>query len=102
MDTVSEHEMCITMALHGGIGIIHADFPTPADQANEVSKVKRHKQGFILSPKCIRPDDSVLDLFEIKQKFGFTGTPVTDSGKVGGKLLGWLKEFFYIEISLRI
>uniref|UniRef100_A0A914ZCA3 Inosine-5'-monophosphate dehydrogenase n=1 Tax=Panagrolaimus superbus TaxID=310955 RepID=A0A914ZCA3_9BILA len=92
MDTVTEHEMAITMAchlqLHGGIGIIHANFPTPADQANEVSKVKRYKQGFIISPQCIKSDDSVLDLFEIKQKFGFTGTPVTDTGKVGGKLLG--------------
>lgn len=25
---------------------------------------------------------------EIKAKFGFTGTPVTDTGKAGGKLLG--------------
>jgi len=88
MDTVTEHEMAIVMALHGGIGIIHANFPTPQDQANEVSKVKRYKQGFITCPQCIKPDDTVLDLLAIKQQYGFTGTPVTDTGKVGGKLLG--------------
>uniref|UniRef100_A0A7E4ZRP2 Inosine-5'-monophosphate dehydrogenase n=1 Tax=Panagrellus redivivus TaxID=6233 RepID=A0A7E4ZRP2_PANRE len=88
MDTVTEHEMAITMALHGGIGIIHANFPTPADQAAEVLKVKRYKQGFINFPQCIKPDDTVLDLMAIKSLYGFTGTPVTDTGKVGGKLLG--------------
>ena len=85
-DIISEHKVCITMALHGGIGIIHANFSTPADQANEVSEVKRHKQGFILSPQCIRPDDSILELKRRKYKLG--GIPVTQNGKVRGKLLG--------------
>ncbi|KHN78150.1 Inosine-5'-monophosphate dehydrogenase [Toxocara canis] len=88
MDTVTESEMAIAMALHGGIGIIHANFATIQDQAREVSKVKRYKQGFITSPQCIKETDTVKDLMLIKQKFGFTGTPVTATGQVGGKLLG--------------
>uniref|UniRef100_A0AC34QA56 Inosine-5'-monophosphate dehydrogenase n=1 Tax=Panagrolaimus sp. JU765 TaxID=591449 RepID=A0AC34QA56_9BILA len=109
MDTVTEHEMAITMALHGGIGIIHANFPTIKEQAKEVSKVKRYKQGFITSPVCIKPDAFVMDLLEIKAKNGFTGTPVTDTGKVGGKLLGlvtsrdidFLKENKYKTTTIR-
>uniref|UniRef100_F1KRU6 Inosine-5'-monophosphate dehydrogenase n=1 Tax=Ascaris suum TaxID=6253 RepID=F1KRU6_ASCSU len=88
MDTVTESEMAIAMALHGGIGIIHANFATIQDQANEVSKVKRYKQGFITNPQCIKDTDTVKDLMLIKQKYGFTGTPVTATGQVGGKLLG--------------
>ena len=71
--------------LHGGIGIIHANFATVEEQAAEVSKVKRYKQGFITNPQCIKPTDTVRDLMLIKAKYGFTGTPVTDTGVVGGK-----------------
>ncbi|KAK0403753.1 hypothetical protein QR680_017107 [Steinernema hermaphroditum] len=88
MDTVTESEMAIAMALHGGIGIIHGNFPSFGEQAKEVSKVKRYKQGFISNPHCIRETDTVRDLIAIKAKFGFTGTPVTSTGAVGGKLLG--------------
>ncbi|KAI6176158.1 Inosine-5'-monophosphate dehydrogenase [Aphelenchoides bicaudatus] len=88
MDTVTETEMAIGLALHGGIGIIHANFSTIKEQADEVLKVKRYKQGFISNPQCIKPTDSVKDLIQIKNKYGFTGTPVTETGKVNGKLLG--------------
>ncbi|TKR80307.1 hypothetical protein L596_014396 [Steinernema carpocapsae] len=88
MDTVTESEMAIAMALHGGIGIIHANFPSFAKQAAEVSKVKRYKQGFISNPHCIKETDTVRDLIGIKAMYGFTGTPVTSTGTVGGKLLG--------------
>uniref|UniRef100_A0A1I8EI30 Inosine-5'-monophosphate dehydrogenase n=1 Tax=Wuchereria bancrofti TaxID=6293 RepID=A0A1I8EI30_WUCBA len=88
MDTVTECEMAIAMALHGGIGIIHANFASVEDQAEEVIKVKRYKQGFITHPHCIKETDTVLDLMRIKLKYGFTGTPVTSTGHVGGQLIG--------------
>ncbi|VDK67967.1 unnamed protein product [Litomosoides sigmodontis] len=88
MDTVTECEMAIAMALHGGIGIIHANFASLEEQVEEVIKVKHYKQGFITHPHCIKETDTILDLMRIKVKYGFTGTPVTSTGQVGGKLLG--------------
>ncbi|KAI6193968.1 IMP dehydrogenase [Aphelenchoides besseyi] len=88
MDTVTESEMAIGMALHGGIGIVHANFATLDEQSEEVRKVKRYKPGFITNPQCIGPEDTVHTLIQIKNKHGFTGTPVTSDETCSFKLLG--------------
>jgi IMP dehydrogenase len=87
LDTVTEHDMAIQMALYGGIGIIHNNC-TPEDQADMVKKVKKYESGFILDPTCLSIDNTIQDVVDIKQKRGFSGIPITENGHMGSKLLG--------------
>ncbi|KAM7209355.1 IMP dehydrogenase/GMP reductase [Naviculisporaceae sp. PSN 640] len=87
MDTVTEHDMAIHMALQGGVGVIHHNC-SPDEQADMVRKVKRYENGFILDPVVIKRDTTVGEAKALKEKWGFGGFPVTESGKLGSKLLG--------------
>jgi IMP dehydrogenase len=78
MDTVTEHEMAIHMALQGGLGVIHHNC-SPDAQADMVRKVKRFENGFILDPVVISRDTTVGEAIALKEKWGFGGFPVTGS-----------------------
>mmetsp|Transcript_27671 Transcript_27671/g.44996 ORF Transcript_27671/g.44996 Transcript_27671/m.44996 type:complete len:565 (+) Transcript_27671:51-1745(+) len=87
MDTVTESQMAISMALTGGIGIIHYN-NSIEEQAELVRSVKRYKNGFITDPITLGPNSTIRDINEIKAKYGFAGVPITEDGKMGSKLLG--------------
>ncbi len=87
MDTVTESRMAIGLALLGGMGIIHYNNSIEA-QAEEVRKVKRFENGFIIDPIVLSPHHAISDIDSIKDKYGFSGIPVTEDGSLNSLLLG--------------
>lgn len=76
MDTVTEANMAIYMALLGGIGIIQHNC-SAEDQAAMVKKVKKFENGFINDPVVLSPKDTVATAKAISEKLGFSGFPIT-------------------------
>jgi IMP dehydrogenase len=90
MDTVTESEMAIGMALAGGMGFIHYNMPEK-EQLRQVAKVKNHVHGLIREPITISPDMTVADVLKkVRTKgYDFHTFPVVDAkGVFLGLLLG--------------
>ena len=58
------------------------------EQVEMVQKVKTFENGFITSPLTLDPNSTVGDVFRVHKEKGNYGIPITDTGKIGGKLLG--------------
>jgi IMP dehydrogenase len=84
MDTVTEAEMAIAMALEGGLGFIHKNMSIEA-QADQVRKVKRSQSGLIIDPVVLHINSTVRDAEKIMREFKIGGIPIVDEN---GKLLG--------------
>jgi IMP dehydrogenase len=87
MDTVTEHEMALGMALNGGIGFIHCNCSIE-DQVAMIEKVKNYENGFILEPAVLSPDHSITDLDALRDRKKISGVPLTVDGRMGSKLVG--------------
>jgi IMP dehydrogenase len=83
MDTVTESRLAIALAQEGGIGIIHKNL-TPAEQAREVARVKRHEAGVLRDPITVSPEQTIRDVMELSRQHGFSGFPVVQGKQVVG------------------
>mmetsp|Transcript_13408 Transcript_13408/g.18327 ORF Transcript_13408/g.18327 Transcript_13408/m.18327 type:complete len:509 (+) Transcript_13408:41-1567(+) len=87
MDTVTEAAMAIVMATVGGMGFIHYNM-TVEEQVAQVVKVKTHRPGFVTDPFVLPPTATVRHLLQQKAAKNFSSAIITDTGSLGGKLLG--------------
>ncbi|MFT6054328.1 MAG: IMP dehydrogenase [Roseivirga sp.] len=78
MDTVTESELAIAMALEGGLGFIHKNM-TAANQAYQVRKVKRSQSGMILDPITLNVESTARDADKIMRENKIGGIPVVDN-----------------------
>jgi len=88
MDTVTEAEMAIAMALNGGMGLLHYNMPERA-QVKQVARVKNHVHGLIREPITVSPGMRIGDVIAMveQRNFGFRTFPVVDEE---GVLVGLL------------
>lgn len=83
MDTVTEAETSISMAREGGIGFIHRNMSIQS-QAMEVDKVKKSESGMIVDPVTIRPEQKVVEVLALMEKYRISGVPVTRQDRLVG------------------
>jgi IMP dehydrogenase len=79
MDTVTESGMAISMAMLGGIGVIHKNL-APEVQAEKVSRVKHYLNGLIMKPVVFRASDTLayMNNFREEKHLSFSGFPIID------------------------
>ncbi len=87
MQSVSDDKMAIALAKEGGISFIYGS-QSVEDEAAMVARVKSYKAGFVTSDSNIRPDQTLEDILELKERTGHSTVAVTDDGTASGKLLG--------------
>ncbi len=84
MDTVTEEELAIALALEGGAGVIHRNLP-PELQADQVARVKRYLNWIIESPLTVDQDEPISAVRFVTEKYNVSGLLVTNgSGKLCG------------------
>jgi IMP dehydrogenase len=84
MDTVTEVNLAIAMALEGGVGFIHKNM-SKEKQAELVRKVKRSQSGMILDPITLNVNSNAGDAVQIMREFKIGGIPVINGE---GRLIG--------------
>ena len=78
MDTVTESKLAIAIAQEGGLGIVHKNLSI-AEQARQISKVKKYESGVIKDPITISPDTLIRDVIALTEKRKISGLPVIGS-----------------------
>jgi len=84
MDTVTEAEMAIAMARHGGIGIIHRFMPIE-EQVAQVERVKRAESFVVEEPITLTTRHTVGDARRMMEETGTGGILILDEN---GRLVG--------------
>ena len=77
MDTVTEGDLAIALALEGGAGVIHRNL-SPDEQARHVAMVKRYLNWVIESPLTVHKDQTISAVRSLIRKHKISGLPVVD------------------------
>ncbi|MCX7763716.1 MAG: IMP dehydrogenase [Bacteroidia bacterium] len=80
MDTVTEYQMAIAIASEGGLGVLHKNL-SPAEQAEQVRRVKRYESGLIVDPITLPPEAPVREAFQLMAEHRIGGIPIVDKAR---------------------
>lgn len=84
MDTVTEDQLAIALALEGGVGVIHRNL-SPQEQADHVARVKRYLNWVIENPVTVSRTTDLESVRDLMERQGVSGLPVVEDD---GKLVG--------------
>ncbi len=87
MQSVSDDKMAVALAKEGGISFIYGSQSIESEAAM-VARAKTYKAGFVVSDSNIKPDSTLQDILELKERTGHSTVAVTEDGTASGKLLG--------------
>ena len=94
MQSVSGEEMGIALAREGGVAFIYGS-QSIESQAEMVSRVKKHKAGFVISDSNVKPNNTLREVIDLVKKTGHSTVMITDDGTADGKLLGLVTDKDY-------
>jgi IMP dehydrogenase len=99
MDTVTESEMAIALARHGGIGVIHRN--CTADEELEMVKAVKRAESFIIRDVItIDKEATVGEAAEIMKKHNISGLPVVEGNRLIGIITG--RDVRFVNPSIRV
>ena len=87
MQAVSDDRLAVALAQEGGVAFIYGS-QSIEDEAAMVARAKGYKAGFVKSDSNIRPDQTLADVLELKERTGHSTVAVTEDGTCEGKLVG--------------
>jgi len=77
MDTVTESELAIEMARHGGLGVLHRNMDNDAMVA-EIERVKQADELIIRDVVTAAPEQTIREVDRMMNEAGVSGAPVID------------------------
>lgn len=80
MDTVTEDDLAIAIALEGGTGVIHRNME-PELQAAQVARVKRYLNWVIENPITVEKNQTVAFVRQLMDRNKVSGLPVVDEDR---------------------
>ena len=87
MQAVSDDNMAVALAKSGGLAFIFVSQPIES-QAEMIRRVKKHKSGFVVSDSNLKPEDTLRDVLDLKERKGHSTIAITEDGTSNGKLVG--------------
>ena len=87
MQSVSGERLAVALAKEGGVSFIFGS-QSIEDEAAMVARAKNFKAGFVVSDSNIRPEQTLADILELKERTGHSTVAVTADGSATGKLMG--------------
>ncbi len=100
MDTVTESEMAIALARHGGLGVLHRNC-TVEEEVEMARMVKRAEALIIRDVITVRPDASIDDLLGLIETKNIHGFPVVNGDGAIIGIVTW-RDFRLADRNLKV